>query len=62
MVNIVMKYKEDKGIPVTGHEGRQGDVDARVHIHTATALERGRVASPTLDLLYPQGRPLVQIL
>ena len=29
------------------------DVDARVHIYTATALGRGRVAIPTLDHLYP---------
>ena len=27
-------------------------MDARVHIYTATALERGRVASPTLGRLY----------
>ena len=27
-----------KGIPITGHEGQRGDVDARVHILTATAL------------------------
>ena len=39
-----------------------GDVDARVHIFTATALGRGRVASPTLGLLYPRGKPLVLIL
>ena len=31
-----------------------GDVDARVHIFTATALGRGRVASPTLGHLYPR--------
>ena len=31
-----------------------GDVDARVHIYTAMALGRGRVASPTLGHLYPQ--------
>ena len=30
-----------------------GDVDARVHIFTVTALGRGRVASPTLGRLYP---------
>ena len=30
-----------------------GDVDARVHIFTATALGRGRVASPTPGRLYP---------
>ena len=28
------------------------DVDARVHIYTATALGRGRVARPTLGNLY----------
>ena len=33
-----------------------GDVDARVHIFTATALGRGRVASPTLGRLYPPGK------
>ena len=32
-----------------------GDVEARVHILTATALGWGRVASPTLGRLYPQG-------
>ena len=31
-----------------------GDVDASVHIFTATALGRGRVASPTLGHLYPE--------
>ena len=30
-----------------------GDVDARVHIFTAMALGRGRMASPTLSCLYP---------
>ena len=34
----------------------QGDVDARVNIHTVTALGRGRVPSPTLDCHYPQGK------
>ena len=34
-----------------------GDVDARVHIFTATALGRGRVASPTLGRLYPVESP-----
>ena len=29
-----------------------GDVDARVHIYTATTLGRGRVASPTLGSIY----------
>ena len=38
-----------------------GDVDARVHTFTATALERGRVASPTLGRLYPRGKPPVLI-
>ena len=47
-----------KGIPIIGHEG---DVDARVHIFTATALGRGRVASPTLGRLYPQAKPPVLI-
>ena len=36
-----------------------GDVDARVHIHTAMALGRGRVANPTLGCLYLWGKPLV---
>ena len=31
-----------------------GDVDARVHIYTVTALGRGRVASPTLGRLTPR--------
>ena len=30
-----------------------GDVNARVHIFTATALGRGRMASPALGRLYP---------
>ena len=34
-----------------------GDVDARVHIFTATALGRRRVASPTLGRLYPEESP-----
>ena len=38
-----------------------GDVDARVHIYTATALGRGRVASPTLGHLYPRGESLLLI-
>ena len=42
-----------KGIPITGHE---------VHIFTATALGRGRVASPTLGRLYPRGKPPVLML
>ena len=32
-----------------------GDVNARVHIFTATALGRGRVTSPTLGRLYSWG-------
>ena len=39
-----------------------GDVHARVHIYTATALGRGIVASPMLGCLYPQGKTLVLIL
>ena len=38
------------------------DVDARIHIYTSRALGRGRVASPTLDRLYPRGEPPVLIL
>ena len=34
-----------------------GDVDARVHILTATTLGRGRVASPTLGRLNPEESP-----
>ena len=34
-----------------------GDVDARIHIFTATALGWGRVASPTLGRLYPEEIP-----
>ena len=34
-----------------------GDVDARVHIYTALALGRDRVAIPTLGHLYPRGKP-----
>ena len=32
------------------------DVDTRVHIYTAKALVRGRVASPTLGHLYSPGK------
>ena len=39
-----------------------GDVDARVHIFTAKALGRSRVASPTLGRLYPRGNSPVLIL
>ena len=37
-------------------------MDARVHIFTATALGRGRVASPPLCRLYPRWKPLLLIL
>ena len=40
----------------------QGDVDARVHINTATALGRDRVASPTLGRPYPRGKPPILTL
>ena len=33
-----------------------GDVDARIHIYTAMALGRGRVASPTRGHPYPRGK------
>ena len=39
-----------------------GDVDARVHIYAAAALGRGRMAGPTLGLLYSRGNPPVLIL
>ena len=39
-----------------------GDVEAKVHIFTATALGRDRVASPMLDRLYPRRNPPVLIL
>ena len=39
-----------------------GDVGARVHIFTAMVLGWGKVASPTLGCLYPQGYPPVLIL
>ena len=39
-----------------------GDVDARVHIYTVTALVRGWVASPSLGSLYPPGNDPVLIL
>ena len=34
-----------------------GDLDARVHIYTATALGGCSMASPTLGHLYPGGKP-----
>ena len=34
-----------------------GDMDTRVHIYTATALGRGRMASPMLGRLYSRGKP-----
>ena len=39
-----------------------GNVDARVHIYTATALGRGRVVSSTRGILYPWGKHPVLIL
>ena len=39
-----------------------GDVDAKVHIFAATALGRGRMASPTLGRVYSRGKPPVLIL
>ena len=33
-------------------------MDAKVHIYTATALGRGRVAKPMLGHFYPQESPL----
>ena len=39
-----------------------GDVDARVHIFTATALGRDRVASPTLDRRYPGKAPATHFI
>ena len=44
------------GVPITGHEGPLRDMDAKVHIYTAMAVGRGRVASPTFGRLYPQGK------
>ena len=38
-----------------------GDVNARVHIYTVTALGGGREASSTLGRLYPRGKPSVLI-
>ena len=52
-MNIVL---EGKGIPITGLEAHR-DVDARVHIFTATALGRGRVASSMFGHFYPWGKP-----
>ena len=39
-----------------------GDVVERVLIYTATALGRGRVASPKLECLYPRGKHPILIL
>ena len=38
------------------------DVVTRVYIYTATALGRGRVASPTLSRFYPRGKPRYSFL
>ena len=46
-----------KGIPISGHHGPQGDVDARVEILAATALGRGRVANPIFGHFYRRGSP-----
>ena len=40
-----------KGVPFTGHEGPLGDVVAKVHICTAMARGRGRMASLMLSQL-----------
>ena len=37
------------------------NVDARVHIFSATALARDRMASSTLDRLYPQKAPVLSL-
>ena len=39
-----------------------GRCGSKIHLHTATALGRGRVASPMLGLLYPWVKPPVLIL
>ena len=49
-----------KGSPLQAMKAH-GDVDARVHLFTATALGWGRMASPTLGRLYPQGHTPVLI-
>ena len=51
-----------KGIPHYRPWRPMGDVVARVHIFTATALGWGRVVSPTLGRLYPRGNSPVLIL
>ena len=51
-----------KGIPHYRTWRPTGDVAARVHIFTAMALGRGRVASPTLGRVYPRGKPPVLVL
>ena len=53
-MNEVLGIIKGKGIPITGHEGPWGDVNARVHIFTTTALRRARVSSPKLGRLYPR--------
>ena len=50
---INVKKGNGKGTPFTGHEGPPGDLDARVHIYTATALGRGRLACSRLGRFYP---------
>ena len=55
MMMMMIKVKV-KVSPVTGHRRSTGNLDARVHIYRATALGRGRVASPTLGRFYTRGK------
>ena len=52
MLYKILYYLKVKVSPITGH-GAPWGMWARVHIFTATALGRDRVASPTLGRLYP---------
>ena len=51
-----------KGIPITYNEGPWENVDVKVHIFAAMAVGRDKVASPTLDRLYPRECPGIHFI
>ena len=55
-ITVPPPHRKVKVSPLQGLKAH-GDVDARVHIYTATALGRGRVASSTLGRFYPGESP-----
>ena len=57
LVKLKLKCK-GKRVPITDHEGPWGiQMQGSIYLFTVMALERGRMASPMLSLLYPQLDP-----